>query len=139
MVVYNTAVGLFNDRYAPSTIYSVVYLFYIPAGHLMVSLLVFGWPERYLPSLVSNFPIGLTAIALGGALTAYLDRIQFNETISDMVRDYSTFSTMPARSRFDDQGEFYSSLVILFVTSVWTYILSVYINSYPASSDKKEL
>lgn len=138
MVVYNLAVGLLSDHYAPSTIYSAVYFLYIPAGHLMVSLLVFGWPERYFPSLMSNFPIGLTAIALGGALTAYLDRIEFNEYCAEMVRSYFTFSTMPARSRLDDQGEFYSSLVILFVTSVWTYILSVYINRNQAKSDKKE-
>jgi len=69
MLVYNYAVEYFDKIYTPSTIYSVVYLFFIPLSHLMVSLLVFGWPERYLKSLMSNFPIGLTAIAMGSALT----------------------------------------------------------------------
>jgi hypothetical protein len=139
MIAYNYAVAQFSHQYASSTIYSVVYFVFIPLGHALVSLLVFGWPERYIASLMSNFPIGLTALGLGGALTAYLDRIEFNENIAGWIRDYSTFSTMPARSRVDDQGEFYSSLVVLFVTGVWTYVLSVYINSPPEKSEKKEL
>lgn len=134
MVVYNWTVS--NARsISPSTVYSVVYFFFIPLGHAMVSLFVFGWPERYFPSLLSNFPIGLTAIAIGGGLTAYLDYIHFNESVAEYIRDNFTFTTMPAR----DEGEFYSSIVVLVVTSLWTYVLSVYVNSPPAKSDKKEL
>lgn len=145
MVIYNLAVYHFqSNKITPSTIYSVVYFIFIPLSHALVSLLVFGWPEKYIPSLMSNFPIGLTALAIGGALTSYLDRIDFNEWIEEYIRDNLSFSKMPPRTRSQEneiatQGEFYTSLVVLIVTSLWTYILSVYINSPPAKSDKKEL
>jgi hypothetical protein len=134
VVVYNWAVENFSTI-APSTVYSVVYLIFIPLGHAMASLLVFGWPERYFPSLVSNFPIGLTGLALGGILTAYMDQVHFNERVTSYIRDNYTFSRMPAQ----DEGEFYSSLAVLVATSIWTYVLSVYINSLPTKSEKKEL
>lgn len=137
MVVYNEAVAKFHSI-APSTLYSVVYLFFIPLSHAMVSLLVFGWPERYIPSLMSNFPIGLTAMAIGSALTAYLDQIQFNSWIEDFIRDNFTFSKMPARAD-EEQSEFWTSLLVLVVTSIWTYVLSVYINSPPTKPAEKEL
>lgn len=137
MIVYNSAVARFHGT-PPSTIYSIVYLIFIPLGHTLCCVLVFGWPERYIPSLMSNFPIGLTAIAIGGALTAYLDQIQFNSRIEDFIRDNFTFSHMPTRPD-EEQSEFYSSIAVLAVTSIWTYVLSVYINSPPTKSDKKEL
>jgi hypothetical protein len=145
MVVYNYAVVMFEKHAAITTIYSIVYLVFIPLGHLFVSLLVFGWPERYVASLLSNFPIGLSAILIGGLLTAYLDSIHFSSQVDDLVRDYFTFSKMPPRLTADgtasdeDESQFWSSLLVLFVTSLWTYVLSIYINSIPTKSEKKEL
>lgn len=120
---------------APPTMYSIVYLIFIPIGHALVSLLVFGWPEKYFPSLMSNFPIGLTAIGIGGGLTAWLDSIEFNESVAEYIRSNYNFHSMPS----GDEGEFYSSIVVLLVTSIWTYILSIYVNSPPEVSEKKEL
>lgn len=137
MIAYNAAVHSFQKIPAP-TIYSTVYLIFIPLQHLMTSLLVFGWPDRYIPSLMSNVPIGLTAIALGSAMTACLDKYQFNEQIEEWIRNNFTFSHMPPRTAAE-KSEFYSSLLVLFVTSVWTFILSVCINSPATISDKKEL
>ena len=139
MVVYNLAVYYLERQFTPSTLYSIVYFFYIPMGHLLVSLLVFGWPERYLASLMSNFPIGLTAMAIGSALTAYCDYKSFDERVEEYIRDNFTFSHMPSRPDEAPSSEFYTSILVLVVTSVWTYVLSVYINAPPASSDKKEL
>jgi hypothetical protein len=137
MVAYNYAVEYLEEIPA-SRIYLVLYFFFIPIGHAMASIFVFGWPERYFPSLLSNFPIGLTAMAIGGALTAYLDRVDFNEIIEEWIRDNLTFSHMPPRNA-DEKSEFYSSIIVLIVTSVWTYVLSVYINTPKAISEKKEL
>lgn len=134
MLVYNWSVENFSGV-APPTMYSIVYLIFIPIGHAMVSLLVFGWPEKYCPSLMSNFPIGLTAIGIGGGLTAWLDSIAFNEVMAAYIRDNFYFTRMPS----GDEGEFYSSIVVLVATSIWTYILSIYVNSSPVLSDKKEL
>jgi hypothetical protein len=140
MVAYNSSVLHFSHHgYKASTIYSIVYLLFIPISHVMVSLLVFGWPTRYLPSLLSNFPIGLTALAIGSLLTSYLDALDFNYRIEEYIRDNYSFSKMPARTPTDDRDEFYSSIVVLAVTSLWTYALSVYINAPPALSEKKQL
>jgi hypothetical protein len=138
MVAYNFAVEYF-DQVAASTVYLVLYFIFIPIGHIMASVFVFGWPEKYASSLLSNFPIGLTAMAIGGALTAYLDRIDFNEIIEEWIRDNFTFSHMPPRNASAEKSEFYSSIIVLVVTSVWTYVLSVYINTPTAKSEKKEL
>jgi hypothetical protein len=137
ILMYNSAVAVFSTI-ASSTIYSVVYLIFIPLSHAMNSILVFGWPERYFSSLLSNFPIGLTAIAIGAYLTAYLDIWEFNERIEEYIRDHFTFSRMPPRVP-EERSEFYSSLLVVVVTGIWTYILSVYINSQPTKSEKKEL
>ena len=85
MVAYNSAVVQFEGLATSSTIYSIVYLIFIPVGHAFISLFVFGWPERYIPSLMSNAPVGLTAIAIGAALTAYLDKMDFNKYAVDLV------------------------------------------------------
>jgi hypothetical protein len=146
MVAYNASVlhfsqssGNNNNYYKASTIYSVVYLLFIPISHLLTCLLVFGWPPKYVPSLVSNFPIGLTALAIGSFLTSYLDSIDFNYRIEEYIRDNYSFSKMPARNPVEGSDEFYSSLLVLAVTSLWTYALSVYINAPPAVSEKKQL
>jgi hypothetical protein len=143
MVVYNYAVVMFEHQVSVSMIYSIVYFIFIPLGHAFVSLLVFGWPERYVASLMSNFPIGLTAIAIGGLLTAHLDTIRFSDRVDDFIRDNFTFSKMPPRLKADgstgEESQFWSSLLALFVTSLWTYVLSIYINSIPTKSEKKEL
>lgn len=162
MMAYQYAVAKFQDVNA-STIYSVVYLIFIPVTHAILSLLVFGWPDRYVPSLMSNFPIGITAIGLGASLTAYLDRIDFDEqTVEFLQQHWSTWvassssASSSGKSRIlskslrlgdknaggsdsDPVGEFYSSLLVLFVTGIWTFVLSVFVNAPTAPTDKKEL
>jgi hypothetical protein len=136
------AVASFEDIYTASTIYSLVYFFFIPITHCLGSLLVFGWPTgRYFTSLLSNYPIGLTGMALGAACTSYLDKISFNEAVEHFIRKY-----VPAMAKVstdeDEKGELYSSLLVLVITSVWGYTLSVMVNSQPPKEedkDKKEL
>ena len=140
MVVYNTAVILWEDKIEVTTIYAIIYFFYIPLGHLLGVLLVFGWPERYFSSLMSNFPIGLTAIAIGGLLTGYLDSLRFSDRVDEYIRQNFSFSKMPPRDPNEQhQSEFWSSVVVLIVTSIWTYVLSIYVNRSPTKSEKKEL
>lgn len=141
MVIYNSAIFMFEHQVKVTTIYAIVYFVFIPLGHLSVSLLVFGWPEKYIASLMSNFPIGLTALAIGGVLTGYLDEIQFSDMVDEFIRDHFTFHQMPPRVSADREtnNEFWSSLLVLVVTSIWTYVLSIYVNSSPTKSEKKEL
>ena len=142
LVLYNGAVGYLEDVYAASTIYSLVFFWYIPVGHAISSMLVFGWPSPYLPSLLKNYPIGLTTMALGAFTTAYLDDVQFNESCEDFIRAHLQFMA-PMSTDEDDKGEFYSSLLVSILTGVWSYALSVWVNSSSqkntASDEKKEL
>src|SRR6056300_805883 len=79
MTCYNLLVSTFEPMGHPaSKIYAIFYTMYIPVGHALTSLFVFGWPTKYLPSLLANAPIGLTAMALGTALTGFLSKVEFN-------------------------------------------------------------
>lgn len=163
MFAYNAAVAKYEHTASSSTIYTIVYLIFIPISHVLISLLVFGWPERYVRSLMSNAPVGLTAIILGAALTAYLDEIEFNVWVADAVVEYrnmlgftidsgetvnmkTTIPQPPEATQRSLQveesrggGEFYSSLFVLIVTSIWTFVLSVIVNAPAESLEKKEL
>ena len=67
MVFYNTSIHLFHKSFEAATIYAVAYFLFIPVGHLISRLFVFGWPEHYIQNLLSNAPIGLGGIVLGSA------------------------------------------------------------------------
>ena len=138
MVLFNVAVVKFEGVYTASTIYMVVYFLFIPISHALVSLLVFGWPtNRYVASLLSNFPIGLSGMALGTACTAYFDKIRFNEMVEDFIRRHFP-SLREMATDEDEAGEFYSSLLVLAITSIWGYTLSVMVNSQPPTEKDKE-
>lgn len=139
MLLYNWALLLFEERFVASNIYAAVYLVFIPISHFLVSILVFGWPEHYFNSLLSNFPIGLTAIALGTALTAFLDSIDFSKSVDEYVIENFVFLKLSPKEEKGVKSEFWSSLVVLAVTSIWTYVLSIVVNQVPTKSDKKEL
>ena len=145
MVWYNIAVTRFERYYAASTIYAVTYLFFIPVSHALMSCIVFGWPSRYWKSLLNNAPIGLTSIVLGSACTAYLDKIGFQVMAEEWIQ-YWVSGEAAGRNLEDDSpvtetsGEFYSSLVVMLITGVWSYFLAVFINAPPeAPGTKKEL
>jgi hypothetical protein len=134
MTGYNFSVMTFEPLgYAASLIYAVFYTFYIPVGHLLQCFFVIGWPAEYLPSLMSNAPIGLTAMAIGMALTGFLSKVRFNAAAKDWIS--STFGTEPHDPK-EEEGEFYSSLVVMIATGVWCYVLSVYVNAAPVKSVK---
>ena len=124
---------------AASTIYALVYFLFIPISHAFSSLVVFGWPKEYVKSLLSNFPIGLSAILIGSAFTAYLDRIRFEFIADDFVREYMTNKPHVETDDFEEVGEFYSSLVVMMITGIWTYVISAMVNSQTSEAHKKEL
>merc|ERR1712183_770628 len=114
-------------------VYATVYLFFIPISHATISLLVFGWPERYIRSLMSNAPVGLTAIVLGAGLTAYLDKIEYNGWVAEAMTEYwrvlgynTEPSTGTGKAKVNEEStdtvggsEFYSSIFVLLVTGIW--------------------
>ena len=139
---FNLLVEQFAHQYESSRIYSVWYCCFIPIAHAIQALLVFGWPDPYWPSLLSNAPIGLTAMTIGTLLTGYLDRVQFDRAVQNFLEFYLPFLTTKSYNHKDeDAGEFYSSLVVMGVTGIFSYLASVYVNSGPKTADahKKEL
>jgi len=126
MLLYNYSVPRLDPYMATSTIYSIVYLFLIPISHALNNLLVFGWPLQYIKSLLSNFPIGLSAIVIGALGTAYLDRIRFEAMANHFVRRLQ--QQQSSQEVEQELGEFYSSLIITMVTGIWTYVISMMVN-----------
>ena len=115
MTGYNISASTFEPLgYPASTIYAVFYLCYIPVGHALQCLFVFGWPKEYVPSLMSNAPIGLSAMAIGTMLTGFLSRVEFNSRAEDWIT--STLGTEPKDE--EEGGEFYSTLVVMIATCV---------------------
>lgn len=139
MVAYNVSIEKLEDQMAASTIYSITYFFFIPANHFLLNILVFGWPRKYVSSLLSNYPIGLSAIMIGAACTAYLDKVGFELFADDFVRSNITHELRKGDDDHEQSGEFYSSLVVLFITGIWSYVLSVIINAPAPKPGKKEL
>lgn len=93
---------------------------------------MFGWPEKYVSSLLSNAPVGLTAMVIGSMLTGFLSKIEFDVMVESWMA-YQFGTNSPKNS--EEEGEFYASLVVMVVTAVWTYVLSTYVNS--TAADKK--
>lgn len=150
MVLYNKAVEIYGHLYVPSTIYAAVYCIFIPIQHAMAACMVFGWPDRYFASLTSNVPVGLSAIALGAYLTAYLDQIKFNDDVANMLDVLGWWNLAATANSNNNNGkdgdgsssnknEFYTSLFVLIVTSFWSFILSVFVNAPAEEPDKKEV
>jgi len=135
MTCYNLLISTFEPMGHPaSKIYAIFYTMYIPVGHALTSLFVFGWPTKYLPSLLANAPIGLTAMALGTALTGFLSKVEFNAYAEDLI---SSVLGMEKASAEDEEGEFYSSLVVMVATGLWSVVLSFVVNS-EKKTDVKE-
>ncbi len=85
---------------------------------------------KYLPSLMSNAPIGLSAMAIGTALTGFLSKVRFDSAVDDWIR--SSIFTTESLDNMDEGGEFYSGLVVMIATGVWCYVMSLYVNAAPA-------
>lgn len=146
MVLYNKAVEVYGHLYVPSTIYAAVYLMFIPIQHAMAACMVFGWPNRYFASLTSNVPVGLSAIALGAYLTAYLDQIKFNDDVENMLETLGWWNLAAVANNKNgkdgdgsNKNEIYTSFFVLVITSFWSFILSVFVNGPAEEPDKKEV
>ena len=131
LTIFNTSVGaLESDSLTASNIYSIVYCLFIPMAHALNCGIVFGWPSPYLPNLAANAPIGLSAMVLGTVLTGYLDNIGMEATIDQFLLNVGIVQ-QPEED--EEKSEFYCSLIVMAVTGVWSYILSVYVNSSSSS------
>ena len=58
----------------------------------------------------------------------------------DYLALYLTYLGYNAEPSYEEEkGELYSSIIVLFITGIWTFVLSVVVNSPSEPSEKKEL
>ena len=131
---YNTAV---DNSYVASVltitqIYAVCYSIFIPINHAIVSLLVFGWPTQYVPSLATNIPQSVSAMLLGTILIGYFETIQLEQQIDQfLVR--SGIVTVA-----DEPRELYCSILVMIITGIWSYLLAQYANNTEKKKTNKK-
>ena len=108
----------------------------------MNSLLVFGWPltkKLYVTSLMSNVPIGLSTMVLGSVCTSFLTKMDFDTFVYEWLSRF-TFVVKDEEEE-GGGGDFYSCMLVMVLTGVWSFVLTNIVNSTPSSkvNDKKEL
>jgi hypothetical protein len=123
----------FHERYHASTLYLLSSIAYFPIGHANTSLMVFGWPSPYLPNLLMNMPIGFGGIAIGTLCTGILDRLEFDDFMRGVL---SGLRLMTFEK--DDDGNMFSSLLVMIITGVWGYVLSTMVNGKKTPKKKTD-
>ena len=101
---------------------------YMPVGHALTCLLVFGWPKPYLPSLIGTSPIGLSCMVIGTFLTGYLHKIKFDRIVQGYLELFPLL--MPMKKSDDENKEAsgtFSSVVVIIVTGLFTYIATDFV------------
>jgi len=126
--------------FPPSSIYSIYYMMYIPMGHMLTCLFVFGWPTHYLSSLMSNVPIGITSMMLGATTTGWLDKIDFDASVFEFLQMHAQGLVGKQELVKEDIQGTYSSIVVMVLTGLWTFILTSMVMAPPKKKDdlKKE-
>jgi hypothetical protein len=122
IVVLGMASTALEEKYAASTIYSVISVAMIPVGHASTCLLVFGWPSPYLTSLLSIAPIGFIGTALGTATTGALDKIHFDRKVYDQLSMW--FPLIVTMKKDEHIPNTYSSLLVLAIVGIFSYVAS---------------
>eukprot|EP00543_Licmophora_paradoxa_P009943 CAMPEP_0202467312 /NCGR_PEP_ID=MMETSP1360-20130828/71578_1 /ASSEMBLY_ACC=CAM_ASM_000848 /TAXON_ID=515479 /ORGANISM="Licmophora paradoxa, Strain CCMP2313" /LENGTH=68 /DNA_ID=CAMNT_0049091805 /DNA_START=224 /DNA_END=426 /DNA_ORIENTATION=- len=66
---------------------------------------------------------------IGAVCTHYLDKIGFENLVVEFVRQYNynynydyNWTEEEEEQRNNDDGEFYSSMVVMAVTGIWSYV-----------------
>ena len=132
MSAYNRAFGLFSSKLDASVIFAVVQFFCIILNHFLNVSLVFGYPDNYLSSLLSNMPVGLSSLALGALTTSWLQKSKFDETLQ------AWFVNLTRRE--DDgsgEGSFWTSIAVMAITGIYNYTVLNIVNK-PSTSEKEE-
>mmetsp|Transcript_12374 Transcript_12374/g.15435 ORF Transcript_12374/g.15435 Transcript_12374/m.15435 type:complete len:190 (-) Transcript_12374:3164-3733(-) len=122
---YTTSLHHLESQLSASSVYAIISLLYIPVGHAITCLFVFGWPNPYLRSLLSTVPIGLSTMALGTVSTGLFFSIGFDEKMDDFL-----INNFGALYWGDKEGEAhldgrYSSIVVMIITSIWSYVATM--------------
>jgi hypothetical protein len=122
VVLYNGTVELLRGIATPARIYSVLEVGMMFLGHCLGCLIVFGWPDRYWTNFMTNTPVGILGMIIGTSLTAYLTNVHFNDRMIHWIK--TDFTLLQVR----EEGDVYTSLLVLTVTNIWTYVAANLVN-----------
>ena len=131
LMVYNMALSALKEFYDAGIIFSVVQFGCIILNHFLNVGIVFGWPDNYLTSLLSNMPVGLTSLALGAWLAGTLERNQFDFQIKFGLG-------LLAEGEEDLAGGLLASIAVMSVTGVYNYIVLNLINNPKSGNEEDE-
>jgi len=76
-----------------------------------------------------NAPIGVSATLIGSLSTEYLDRVGFDSVCYGALR--SVISSLDKQEDDGDDGNIFSTILVMIVTGIWGYLLSNFVNSNP--------
>ena len=122
----------FKEIYSASTIYTFVNLFCIPIGHAVSSLLVFGWPQKYFQNLCLNAPISIVGTVVGSLCTEFFDRMEFDAAC------YKVMMGLNVMKEAKEGSNMFSSVLVMIITGLWSYVLSNIVNSTPKEKTKHD-
>mmetsp|Transcript_32165 Transcript_32165/g.67054 ORF Transcript_32165/g.67054 Transcript_32165/m.67054 type:complete len:174 (-) Transcript_32165:254-775(-) len=131
LMVYNMALGALKEFYDAGIIFSVVQFGCIILNHFLNVGIVFGWPDNYFASLLSNMPVGLTSLALGAWLAGTLERTNFDFLVKNALG-------MLEEGEEELAGGLLSSIAVMAVTGVYNYVVLNAINSKSDDGDEEK-
>ncbi len=72
-----------------------------------------------------NAPIGLTSTALGGLITGYLEKIEFDALCYSLLEEWQLMENQGGG------GTLFSSVLVMIITGIWGYLLANFVNGSP--------
>jgi hypothetical protein len=118
---------LLKDSLPASTIYSLSSILYLPIGHAVTSLFVFGWPKPYLKNLLINLPVGMSGTAMGSFCTGLLVSYEFDSKVKSLLQMLNLVA-YDGENQEKDDGQAYTNIAVIIVTGIWGYFISVLVN-----------
>jgi hypothetical protein len=137
MIALSIGNTLLKDSFPVSTIYSLSSILYLPVGHAITSLFVFGWPKPYLKNLLINLPVGMSGTAMGSFCTGLLVSYEFDSKVKRFLR---MLNIGVAEVDDDDDGgigQTYTNIAVIIVTGIWGYFVSVLVNGSKQPTKKQ--
>lgn len=124
MAVYNLSLNAFRHMVGASIIFGIVQFGCIILNHFLNIGIVFGWPEQYTSSLMSNMPVGLSALCLGAVTTSLMETIELDAKVNAML-GYESI----------EESGFWGSIAVMVVTGVFSYLALNFVNAPVKGTD----
>jgi len=110
---------------------------YLPIGHAVTSLVVFGWPKHYLKNLLMNLPIGIIGTAIGSFSTGALVNMEFDAKVTNLLQAINLVAVEQGEKEGGGTSA-YTNIAVLIITGIWGYVVSTLVNSQKPPQKKHE-